>query len=78
MINVVELMADVDDCAYDQLCKYGHRVEHHAVYCHNDKWADAPRKCKWGKRFYGSDKVGMQEGDCPGFEANTTKEAEPQ
>lgn len=71
-INIVELIAmdDGADCAYDQPCKFGHRVEFHAVYCHNREWNDAPRKCKRGKSGYGTDKPGRRERDCPGFELN--------
>jgi hypothetical protein len=64
-INLVELLAmgDDDDCAFDQLCRYGHRVESHAVYCHNDTWPDAPRKCH--RTWYTGGKV--RDEDCPGF-----------
>ena len=41
MFNIVEMVADHEDCAFDQPCKYGHRVEGHAVYCHNDEWKEA-------------------------------------
>ena len=58
-INVVELIADQEDCAFDQPCVYGYRVEAHAVYCHNDEWKDAPRKCHRSKRWPHS--------ECPGF-----------
>jgi len=34
------------DSAFDQECKYGHRVGGHAVYCHNDK--SPYRKCRFG------------------------------
>ena len=44
--NVVEALADDDDCAFDQPCAYGHRVESYAVYCHNESWLYAPRKCR--------------------------------
>lgn len=54
--NIVELIAD--ESAFDQACRFANRVEHHAVYCHNDRWVDAPRKCHWG------DKMNC----CPGFE----------
>jgi hypothetical protein len=69
MINLVEMIADQDDCAFDQPCKYGHRVEGHAVYCHNDEWIEGPRKCRntW---YYGRDKKGYQDEDCPGFAPN--------
>lgn len=58
--NIVELMADDEDCAWDQPCKYGHRVGGHAVYCHNDEWLDGPRKCRRGAADY-------LHKDCPGY-----------
>ena len=66
VINTVEMVAvegDNSDCAFDQPCCYGHRVECHAVYCHNEKWPDSPRKCYRNKSDY-------QHEDCPGFVAN--------
>lgn len=69
-MNLVEIVADDDECAFDQPCKYGHRVEHHAVYCHNDRWADAPTKCRhsW---YYGRDAVAnLQDEACPGYAPN--------
>lgn len=57
--NVVELIAD-GDCAFDQPCHFGHRVESHAVYCHNKSWPDSPRKCQRNRRDF------LHE-DCPGF-----------
>lgn len=66
-MNVVELIAD-GDCAADQPCRFGHRVEDHAVYCHNSRWIDSPRKCRrtqnprWGKPW--------PHEECPGFEPN--------
>lgn len=35
MPSLVELIANNDDCAFDQACVFGRRVEDHAVYCHN-------------------------------------------
>jgi hypothetical protein len=64
-INVVELAtsgADYD-CAFDQPCCFGHRVEDHAVYCHNEGWPDSPRKCRRNRTDY-------RHEDCPGFVAN--------
>ena len=58
-INIVEFIADQDDSAFDQPCAFGYRVETHAVYCHNDKWLYAPRKC------HRSTEWPWQE--CPGF-----------
>lgn len=63
--NIVEMIADGDDdCAFDQPCHFGHRVECHAVYCHNDGWPDSPRKCRRNRTDY------LHE-DCPGFVPNT-------
>lgn len=62
--NIIESLSD--DCAYDQPCIYGLRVEQHAVYCHNEAWLYAPKKChrsieKTDKRYYTN---------CPGFKSN--------
>jgi hypothetical protein len=65
-MNLVEIIAEPDECAYDQPCKYGHRVECHAVYCHNQAWSDAPRKCR--RTWYTGGEV--RDEDCPGFAPN--------
>lgn len=65
-INAVELLADPEKCAFDQRCMYGHRVESHAVYCHNDWWDKAPRKCK--RTWYTGGEV--KDEDCPGYRPN--------
>ena len=65
-INLVEMVADGDDCAFDQPCKFGHRVEGHAVYCHNDEWYDSPRKCR--RTWYTGGEV--KDETCPGFQPN--------
>ena len=67
IFNLVEFCSDPDECAYDQPCAFGHRVEGHAVYCHNDEWPDAPRKCR--RTWY----TGGETPDetCPGFKENT-------
>ena len=62
MINLVELVSD--DCAFDQPCKHGHRVESHAVYCHNEK-ANV-RKCR--RTWYTGGEV--KDEDCEFFEKN--------
>ena len=31
-VNLVEMVADQEDCAFDQPCAHGFRVEDHAVY----------------------------------------------
>lgn len=70
MFNLVEALSD--DVAFDQRCAYGCRVDGHAVYCHNNDWVDAPRKCRrsW---YYGQDEAAkehMRDEDCPGFKPN--------
>ena len=71
MIDLIELMAEDEKCAFDQPCKYGYRIENHAVYCHNKNWPGAPRKChrSWYWKEYKKD---QKDSDyhCPGFEAN--------
>ena len=66
VMNIVEMIADEDDCAFDQPCKYGHRVEQHAVYCHNEEWKKAPRKCR--RSWYTGGKV--RDENCEGFCVN--------
>lgn len=69
--NIVEMVtAGDDDCAFDQPCYFGHRVETHAVYCHNDAWPDSPRKCRRRK-----DDPDFRHEDCPGFAPNKIKHA---
>jgi hypothetical protein len=64
--NLVEMLGDENDSAFDQPCKYGHRVEDHSVYCHNDEWVDGPRKCR--RTWYSGGEV--RDEDCPGFAPN--------
>ena len=65
--NIVEAIQESDsDCAFDQPCKFGHRVEGHAVYCHNDAWVDGPRKCHRSWSTGGE----VKDEDCPGFQPN--------
>lgn len=61
--NIVEMIADEDDCAWDQPCVFGYRVDNHAVYCHNDKWLYSPRKCRRNRNDF------LHE-DCRGYKAN--------
>jgi len=65
IINLIEIL-DEEDCAFDQSCAYGHRVENYSVYCHNENWKDAPRKCRntWYTGGISDDE------DCPGFKPN--------
>lgn len=66
--NIVEAIQEPDaDCAFDQPCKFGHRVEGHAVYCHNDAWHDGPRKCR--RTWYTGGET--KDEDCPGFQPNS-------
>lgn len=65
-LNIVELVADDDDCAFDQPCLHGNRVESHAVYCHNERWPQAPRKCRRSWYTGGKD----PDWGCPGFAPN--------
>lgn len=62
--NLVEFLADPEDCGFDQPCAFGNRVESHAVYCHNEAWPDSPRKCHRNRSDY-------KHEDCPGFVANS-------
>ena len=73
MTNLVKLCADDDEIFYDQPCKWGCRINSHAVYCENPNWKDAPRKCRrtW---YYGGN---TKDEDCPGF-AQNWKEKEAQ
>lgn len=65
--NLVELVtAGEENCGFDQPCKFGHRVEGHAVYCHNDAWPDSPRKCR--RTWYTGGET--KDEDCPGFQPN--------
>ena len=67
MINLVEMVADPEDCAFDQDCKYGYRVDQHSVYCHND---DSPyRKCHFGWRSGGE----TPDSECPFYKQNKRK-----
>lgn len=74
MFNIVELVADNEDCAFDQPCAHGHRVEGHAVYCHNDAWKEGPRKCR--RTWYTGGEV--RDEDCEGFAPNPEYSASPQ
>jgi hypothetical protein len=75
--NLVEFIAGLpgggDGCAFDQKCLHGNRVGTHAVYCHNDRWLYAPRKCRRGERFasiYGGEPADYAHEKCPGFLSN--------
>ena len=73
MPNVIEMVADEDECAWDQPCAFGHAVKGHAVYCHNDRWLYAPRKCRrgdWCADLYGIDREKNKHQNCRGFKPN--------
>ena len=65
-INLAEILFASEEDAWDQPCRWGHRVNGHAVYCHNDEWTEGPRKCRrtW---YTGGD---VRDEDCPGFKPN--------
>lgn len=63
-MNIIELICE--ESAFDQPCKYGNRVECHVVYCHNNTWEDAPRKCR--RTWYTGGEE--RDEDCPGYEPN--------
>jgi hypothetical protein len=67
MINLVEMFAE-NEGHWNQPCLYGHLVDGHAVYCHNDGWRDGPRKCR-NSWYYGKG-TGHDDKYCPGFEPN--------
>jgi hypothetical protein len=70
-VNIVEWVADPDGCAWDQPCRFGHRVETHVVYCHNTAWPMASSKCRRGKgcaEIYGIPE--NRHEDCPGYAPN--------
>ena len=64
-INIVELVSD-EEQAFDQPCAFGNRCGGHAVYCHNEAWPNAPRKCR--RSWYTGGEV--RDEDCPGFLRN--------
>ena len=70
-MNLVELLADDDECVFDQPCAHGHRVVGHAVYCHNTEWADSPRKCR--RTLYTGGRI--RDEDCAGFAPNPLYQA---
>jgi hypothetical protein len=67
--SLVEMIAEPDECAFDQACKFGNRVGGHAVYCHNDQWKDAPRKCRRTRYTGGVER----DEDCEGFQPNPAR-----
>lgn len=60
--NAVELFGS----EFNQRCEFGALVEHHAVYCHNQEWLYAPRKCKRTWATEGR----IRDEDCPGYKPN--------
>lgn len=67
-MNIVEIImeSDGEDCTFDQPCKFGHRCGGHAVYCHNNEWEDAPRKCR--RSWYTGGEFPDEE--CEGYQPN--------
>lgn len=73
IMNLVEALADDDECAWDTPCKHGHSVIGHATYCHNAEWKGAPRKCRRGSHcawLFGVDEAENRFQACPGFAPN--------
>jgi len=64
--NIVEMISDEGENAFDQPCHYGHRVADHAVYCHFKQWPRSPRKCR--RTWYTDGKI--RDDDCAGFYPN--------
>ena len=64
--NIVELAAEPGECGFDQPCAFGNRVEGHAVYCHNEHWLYAPRKCR--RTWYTGGET--RDEDCEGYQPN--------
>lgn len=65
-LNMVELSASEDEQSFNQSCAHGNLVKGHAVYCHNETWAEAPRKCR--RTWYTGGEV--RDEDCTGFKPN--------
>lgn len=65
--NLVEFFAE--DQGFNQPCAFGNLCEGHAVYCHNDGWLYAPRKCR--RTWYTGGEV--RDEDCPGFKPNPSQ-----
>ena len=63
--NLMEIVLE-DESAYDQACKYGNRCGGHAVYCNNNVWEDAPRKCR--RTWYTGGLT--RDEDCEGYTPN--------
>lgn len=70
-VNLVEMIADQADCAFDQPCFYGHRIETHAVYCHNESWLYSPRKCRRRQAASWINQTPWPHEECPGYRPNT-------
>jgi len=68
MINLVEMC---EEGKWNQPCKFGHLIEGHAVYCHNDTWEDAPRKCR--RTWYTGGEE--RDEDCEGYEKNNNNKS---
>lgn len=71
MFNLVEM---IEDGQRNQPCAHGNLIDGHAVYCHNDEWKEAPRKCR--RTWYTGGEV--RDEDCPGFKANQAATAPTQ
>lgn len=64
--NIFNLVELVEDGNFNQKCRFGKLVDGHAVYCHNNGWLYAPRKCR--RTWYTGGEV--RDEDCRGFAPN--------
>lgn len=64
--GVVEIIAEPEECSFNQPCIFGHLVDGHAVYCHNEHWLYAPRKCRRSWATGGE----RRDEDCEGYAPN--------
>mgnify|MGYP000160791946 FL=1 len=69
--NLVETFMDDEDSAFDQPCRFGHRVGGHSVYCHNSHWPNAPRKCH--RSWYTGGE--FKDEDCAGYAPNPNRKS---
>ena len=64
--DLAQMFFSDEDSAYDQPCRFGWRADTHAVYCHNETWPNAPRKCRRTWYTGGKDR----DEDCEGYQPN--------
>ena len=73
-VGLVEMATEDEFQSFDQPCVFGNRCDSHAVYCHNEGWLYAPRKCR--RTWYTGGEI--RDEDCRGFKPNPNyKKAAP-